>query len=101
MPRTGMLIRCLPSLPISSPFVRNLRKSSRIRPLTIWRKRWWSFSIFRTMRSSRFLLFERFDRDQLVQSDGGFAVGLRKVVVELGLADRELVRADHLIVAAT
>ena len=33
MPRTGMEIRCLPSLPISSPLVRNLRRSSRIRPL--------------------------------------------------------------------
>src|SRR3954447_22742526 len=50
-----MEMRCFPSLPINSPLVRNLRRSSRMRPLTIWRKRWWSFSIFRTMVTASFL----------------------------------------------
>src|SRR4051812_44911356 len=49
MDRTGMEMRCLPSFPISSPREMNLRRSSRMRPLTILRNRWWSFSILRTM----------------------------------------------------
>ena len=49
---TGMETRCLPSLPISSPRERNLRRSLRILPLTIWRKRWWSCSILLTIGRS-------------------------------------------------
>src|SRR5687767_13419551 len=96
MPRTGIEIRCLPSLPISSPFVRNLRRSSRMRPLTIWRKRWWSLSIFRTMYS-----FQRFDRRDLIEPQNRSPVGGRVVVIDPRLIDGDLQRTRHVITAAT